>query len=1832
MSFTPVLREPLSGAELIRPIAAGDNAIASGAILSGHIASGQIGPNHLANQSVQSGQIASGIIGSVHIASGTVVAADIGSGAIGSGQIQSGAVQGSLGTTPNIVSGTVGPNDIGSGAVRSGHIASGSIHRFSMASGAITSGHIGDAAVVSGSIASGSIGPTHLGSGAVTSGAIASGAIGQGHLQSGIVVTQARLIIDDFSAGGTPLITEENVSGFVAVHLTQSGRLRIAMPGVSGRMPAIGIAVSGVLSGLACSFWTDGFLQVSSGMVNFSGFVGQPLYVARSGQVGPLSGGFLSGGFASGDLQQRVGVSVNSGAIRMSVDPFAKGATQTAPATSWIFSGDVASGQLGSEHLAAAAVRNVNMGADAITASNIASGQVRSGKIGDASVTSGSIASGAVGRMHLASGAVNSGHIADNAVVSGSIASAAVGQMQIASGAVSSGRLGVTGAPNGTKFLRDDFSWQTAGGGAVNSGDIGSGKVASGTIGGFFGPTRHIQSGTVGAFDLGSGAVMANQIGSGVVTPYAATVAGVQWSTAEMISGGMCVAVASGGFLRVANPALSGAMPAVGIVTEDTLSGQPAPHVKYFGAIVDTRLPIYSFSSGKWNGPVYVGNSGQPSMSQPTVGGSIVQVIGNMDGADQEFIACFDGAASGWIYGKDFGSGVRIGMAASTVSFGYPAGELISGRPAICMVSGLAFIAKPNVPWKMPAIGIAENNVLSGQNGLNIVHAGDFSDFDGSYSISPLSGMHVYVSDSGFPTSLPPQLSGAHAQVIGLCDGYDDDVIITIQSFGSGSLGTRYTQDGYPVEFGSGFRARYGMGQQHGFYWAGEMISGGMCVTMTSGGWCFVANPADHSRMPAFAVASVYDTLSGQQIRQLEFGGYTYDPRMPVYWQSGHFIYVGESGQPSSTPPSTSGAIIQTIGNIYGTNDFDLNFAGKVGRGMYLSGSIGATKDANGIPLDFSSDTTIGGARGIQDQFAAGELISGGVCVHLGSGGYIFVANPAIPSRMPAFGTINRDILSGQNTFDYVVQYGYNFDTRFPIYTASGRNLPIYVGASGQPTQVPPAVGIVQEIGSQYGDNDFYWHVPQRAAYGDGNFTLFQAAETISGSFAQAAALTWDSTRAGKVVQAKSENSGRYPAIGAVIDDVLSGEIVKVYHKGVVRSTKFNNTVGVPVILDQLGRLISSTGTASGRAYQSMGVALDASGVFMHWNARRIGEAIVGFAQIASGSITPNSFGSGAIQSGDIGLQAVHSGNMDPNFISNLGGGSTQSNGLAISFVARAGEAISGVKAVTWVNDPAQSFSDQRILISMPDLSGRAPCVGVVVDNVVSGANVRVYTHGIVYLPNANSGSFSGALDIGWGGRMPIPAYVNISGNITKAFNAAPVSAIVQTIGWFIAQSGSQDFIPQGLLLKEFTGSGTVGANQIYAVGPNTLVSGAINDTTMIAGNVIASGTIRSGAFTEGAKRLVHELDAFAGETISGAGDALYAVCSLNDMPLSGQFVVGWARGEDNSRQPALGVILTKPLSGDPVKVVTHGMIQVPGSVGQGGQIIYLPTSGSTVGQGYSTTSGRLKQPIGFVAARGVNSGSIVISMQPFDGSTVNNPSLGYVGFQAMASGAILVSNVICDNVVNHLHLASGSVISSKVLAQSIGAAHFNISDPLRLGSYASGSIRSGDIASGHIGTNHLTSGIIATYARADIDDTFVATETISGGRCVQVIGSGFVRIAMAAVSGRMPAIGVCLTNVLSGSTCTFVYAGRHMSLSGQIGSGFAISGRWQSRLWVGASGQIVTISGGGPTVGIAAGNSGAMGQIIGQTANSGMLWLQMGEVMYSGAAVITTDTRFWPL
>lgn len=159
-----------------------------------------------------------------------------------------------------------------------------------------------------------------VGSGSITGQAgggyfcVASGTLSSYDVASGMTVPRAQNLTPIFSGSlwNSGLITGETISGIRAVCLDKSGdgtgAVIIAMAAVSGRWPAIGIVKDNVLSGLGVNVYTDGLILFTSGLGEFSGFIGLRLWLARSGAVTPISGGPNSGGYASGDVGQPLGV------------------------------------------------------------------------------------------------------------------------------------------------------------------------------------------------------------------------------------------------------------------------------------------------------------------------------------------------------------------------------------------------------------------------------------------------------------------------------------------------------------------------------------------------------------------------------------------------------------------------------------------------------------------------------------------------------------------------------------------------------------------------------------------------------------------------------------------------------------------------------------------------------------------------------------------------------------------------------------------------------------------------------------------------------------------------------------------------------------------------------------------------------------------------------------------------------------------------------------------------------------------------------------------------------------------------------------------------------------------------------------------------------------------------------------------------------------------------------------------------------------------------------------------------------------------------------------
>lgn len=865
---------------------------------------------------------------------------------------------------------------IQSGSLTSGMMASGFIfflnNAATLTSGQVTSGFIGDAAIVSGSIASGqlsrfnfssgAIGSGQVGNNAITSGNIASGQIGDNHLSSGAIITMARVVAPLHSGSPIFIVTEEMVSGCCAVHLSPSGHIRIAMASVSGRMPAMGVVLDDTLSGLKANVYAIGEFQPIAGDVDFSGYIGAPVFVGRSGQIATQSGSWTSGGFLSGDILQQVGTTVTSGALIINVSvPYVSGGPPVL--TSGITqSGNIASGVISQFKMASGAVNSGHVGSGAVAgqagggAFNIVFGSINNFDIGSGGVLSGNIASGQVGVFHHASGSVRSG----------SIASGQVGQFALASGAVNSGQINIGGTPDGTKFFRDDFTWQAAGGGgSLTSGAVGSGFIASGTVQGFYGTTRHIASGTVGVFDLGSGAVVAGTVGSGAIVSgsfASGQISQFKLASGAVNSGQINLAGAPDGTQFFRDDFTWAQVPATTLTSGSVQSGHIASGaVKgFFGPtrnVSSGTIGVFDFGSGAvivgavgsgaiGSGQIASGNIGPFHFASGAVqSGSIGSgaVLGQA-GAGAFTIASgtigtFDigsGAvqsgriASGQIGSYAFASGAVIDR--SQYSLQYVSGigrftviteEGISGVRAVCLSqSGNLRVAMASVSGRMPAVGVVLDNVASGIQ-ANVFTAGpqqftsglgDYSGYLGSVLFVGRSGQIVTLSGSfnsgGFLSGdiwqpVATVINSGAINVDAACQ-----LPFVVSQVLSGNIGSGQVSSGHLT---SGLM-QYATWQAEAIATT-EQVSGFKAVCLTSGGFIALAMAGSGLRLPAIGIVDL-DFVSGATAYVIRGDRVMVRSGLDSTWSgmAGKHLYVGSGGMVVTQSGLQSGAGWQSVG------------------------------------------------------------------------------------------------------------------------------------------------------------------------------------------------------------------------------------------------------------------------------------------------------------------------------------------------------------------------------------------------------------------------------------------------------------------------------------------------------------------------------------------------------------------------------------------------------------------------------------------------------------------------------------------------------------------------------------------------------------------------------------------------------------------------------------------------------------------------------------------------------------------------------------------------------
>lgn len=260
-----------------------------------------------------------------------------------------------------------------------------------------------------------------------------------------------------------------------------------------------------------------------------------------------------------------------------------------------------------------------------------------------------------------------------------------------------------------------------------------------------------------------------------------------------------------------------------------------------------------------------------------------------------------------------------------------------------------------------------------------------------------------------------------------------------------------------------------------------------------------------------------------------------------------------------------------------------------------------------------------------------------------------------------------------------------------------------------------------------------------------------------------------------------------------------------------------------------------------------------------------------------------------------------------------------------------------------------------------------------------------------------------------------------------------------------------------------------------------------------------------------------------------------------------------------SGRMPSFGVVIDNVLSGLAATVYTRGRVTSTqfNFSGYIGQRVWAGTSGELVVSGVPSQSGNIQECLGFVTSQ---SGMMVA------GDSYYVPATYWITSGQIASGSL---------------------------------------DPSLL-------------ASGAVGSGQTASGCIVTFTKQAVS-YYTTKETVSGGRPVAIDQSGLAWIAMASLSGRMPAIGFQVNGALSGSVLEVITQGIATPASGlnNIRPGRIV--------WVNASGYVGNISGGFLSGGLggAALISGTLAQVFGYATHSGQIYVEPQFPMTSGLPLV---------
>lgn len=304
-----------------------------------------------------------------------------------------------------------------------------------------------------------------------------------------------------------------------------------------------------------------------------------------------------------------------------------------------VVSGKLGSGQIGAIHFRPFSSGMVVLGQDAgvlpvyayppagvagdesITSAKLASGAVIGTRIAYAGIFSGFLGIGAVGTTDrladaivasakIATLAVGTPHLADLAVVSAKIAAGIIGGVHLVDAIITSAKVG-TGAIGGVLL-------QDAG--------VLSGKIAANAIGG-----DRLWNWGVTSGKIASGVITEQQLVSGISIDISELSQDPTYRAKQLISAAYCVYVAavSGNYVDIAL-AISGRMPAVGIMGANTLSGQIGV-INYAGRAWAPQSVV----SGQYGKQVFVNTSGLIAVTPPSTSGFCQQIMGAVKDDDE---------------------------------------------------------------------------------------------------------------------------------------------------------------------------------------------------------------------------------------------------------------------------------------------------------------------------------------------------------------------------------------------------------------------------------------------------------------------------------------------------------------------------------------------------------------------------------------------------------------------------------------------------------------------------------------------------------------------------------------------------------------------------------------------------------------------------------------------------------------------------------------------------------------------------------------------------------------------------------------------------------------------------------------------------------------------------------------------------------------------------------------------------------------------------------------------------------------------------------------------